>query len=123
LKDVHGFAVNLRLWNTGKHVDIALATDFDDQIAARIKGVPGADFTKLQSELKSKLDGKRAAKRKEFEDFYASKKDAAEKQLSAVKSQIDQQTAALDAKKKELTDRLEKEKKAAIDKTLRNILK
>ncbi len=123
LKDVHGFTVNLRLWNTAQHVDIALATDLDDQIASRIKGVLGAEFTKLQTELKSKLDGKIAAKRKEFEDFYASKKDAAEKQLSAVKSQIDQQTAALDARKKELTDRLEKEKKGAIDKTLRKILK
>jgi len=123
LRDIHGFTVNLRLWNTGKNIDMSLATDLDEQIAAKVKGVLGAEFTKLQNDLKSKLDATIAAKRKEFEDFYAAKRDVAEKQIAALKAQIDQQTSALDAKKKELTDRLEKEKKGAIDKTLKGILK
>jgi uncharacterized protein (TIGR03545 family) len=123
LKDIRGFTVNLRLWTTGKNVAMALATDLDEQIAAKVKAVVGAEFTKLQNDLKTKLDSKIAEKRKDFDDFYAAKKGAAEKQISAVKAQIDQQTSAMDAKKKELTDRLEREKKGTIDNALKGILK
>ncbi len=123
LKDIRSFTVDLRLWNTGKNVDIALATDLDDQIAERVKGVLGAEFTKLQNDLKAKLDEKIAGKRKELESLFAQKKDAVEKQIAGVKTLIDQQSSALDAKKKDLTDRLEQAKKGALDKTLKKIFK
>ncbi len=123
LASIARFTVTLRLWNTAGNVDMALATDLDDQIADKVKGVLGAEFTKLQNDLKSKLDATIAAKRKEFDDFYGKKKDAIEQQLSGVKGVLDKETASLDAKKKELTDRLTNEKKGALNKALKGILK
>ncbi len=123
LSTISGFTVKLRLWNTSGNVDMALATDLDDQIAEKVKGVLGAEFTKVQNDLKSKLDAVIAAKRKEFDAFYGAKKDAIEQQLTGVKGLLDKQTSALDAKKKELADRLGKEKKGVLDKALKGILK
>ena len=123
LQEIKGFTVTLRLWNTSGKVDLALATDLDDQIAAQVKGVLGKEFTKAQDDLKAKLNATIAAKRKEFDDLYAQKKGAIEQQIAGVKGMIDQQTSSLDAKKKELTDRLNKEKQGVIGKTLKGILK
>ena len=83
LNDIKGFAVTLRMWTTGGNVDVALSTDLDDQITSKLKGVIGAEFTKLQNDLKGKLEARIAEKRKEFDQLYAAKRDAAEKQLAA----------------------------------------
>ncbi len=123
LNDVKSFTVQLRMWTSGGSVDFALATDLDDQISARVKAVAGAEFTKLQNDLKGKLDAVIAQKRKEFDDFYAARKSAVEGQLASYTQLIDQQTGALDAKKKELTDRLENEKKGKLDDALKGIFK
>ena len=122
LNNVSAFDVTLRMWTTGGRVDVALATDLDDQISAKLKDVVGAEFTKLQNDLRSKFDARIAEKRKEFDDLYASKRAAIEQRLGAYKQLVDQQSSALEAKKKELTDRLESEKKGKVEDVLKGIL-
>ena len=123
LSDVKSFTVELRMWTTGGGVDLALATDLDEQISSRLKAVAGGEFAKLQNDLRAKLDATIADKRKEFDQLYAAKRSAVEQQLGTYSQLIDQQTGALDAKKKELTDKLESEKKGTIDNALKGILK
>jgi uncharacterized protein (TIGR03545 family) len=123
LKEVRQFTVNLRMWNTGGRIDVALATDLDEQIASKVKAVLGAEFTKLQNDLKSKLDAKIAEKRREFDKLYQAKRAELDKQLAAYKSLIDQQSAAVNAKSKELVDKLEKEKQGKVDDALKGLFK
>jgi uncharacterized protein (TIGR03545 family) len=123
LNDVKAFGVDLRMWTTGGGVDMALATDLDEQIASKLKAVAGAEFTKLQNDLRSKLDAKISEKRKDFDQLYTSKRTAVEQQLAAYTHLLDQQTGALDAKKKELTDKLESEKKGKLNDALKGIFK
>jgi len=122
LQGIRGFNVNLRVWNTKGPVDIALATNLDEQIAARAKAVLGAEFAKIQADLKAKLDARIAEKRREFERIYAEKKQEIEKQIAEYRSIVDQTQATIDAKKKELNDALEKQKSSGLDK-LKNLIK
>jgi uncharacterized protein (TIGR03545 family) len=123
LQSIDAFEVNLRLWTTGGKFDVAIATDLDDKIAARVQAVLGAELTKLQNALRSKLDATIAAKRAEVEKLVAGWKGEVEKQLGAYQSVIAEKTALVDGKKKELTDRLEKEKKGKVNEMLKGILK
>ncbi len=123
LTGIKGFDVSLRLWTTGEGMDVALATNLDDQIAAGVKGVVGEEFTKLQNKLKSALDEKIGEKRKEFDQVFNTKKDAIEKQLTAVQGLVSQNLGMVDAKKKELTDKLEKEKKGQVNNALKKLFK
>ena len=123
LQGMKAFDVDLRLWNTGGSFDVALATNLDDQIAGRLKDVLGAEFTKVQNELRAKLDATINEKRKVFETMYAEKKGEVEKRLASVQSLVNDNLSMLDGKKKELTDRLEKEKKGKVDDVLKKILK
>lgn len=123
LQGVTAFEVSLRLWNTGDHFDVALSTDLADQISARIKDALGAEFTKLQNDLRSKLDGIIKGKRQEFEKLYASKKADVEGKLAGYQSLVNEKLAFVDGKKKELTDRLEKETKGKGGDLLKKLIK
>ena len=123
LEGVKGFRVSLRLWNGGNGFDIAFSTDLDEQFARRLKDVLGAELTKLQNDLRAKVDERIAEKRREFEAVYKAKKEDAEQQIREYEAFVGHKLAFVDAKKKELTDRLEQEKKGPIDNALKNLFK
>jgi uncharacterized protein (TIGR03545 family) len=115
LEGVHGFHLDVRFWNTGGGLDVALATDLDDQIAARTKQVIGQEVARLEAEVRAKVDAKIAEKRKEFEKLYDDKKKEIDARIKDYQSQIDQKIAMVDAKKKELQDRVEGEKNRQVN--------
>ncbi len=123
LQGIRGFDAGLRLWNTSGPFQLALQTDLDDQVAARLKQVLGAELLRLQNDLRSRLDAVISRKRAEAEQFLAAKRAELEQTLSTYDGIIRQQTELLDSKKKELTDRLEKEKKGALDDLLKKVIK
>ncbi|MGE5839422.1 MAG: TIGR03545 family protein [Deltaproteobacteria bacterium] len=123
LKGVNAFDVSLRLWNTSSAFDMALATNLDDQIAARLKDVLGAEFTKLQNDLRDKLNATIAEQRQKVERLYSEKRAEVEKQINSYQTLVNQHVAMVEGKKKELTDRLEKEKKGKVEETLKGIFK
>lgn len=123
LQGVTAFEVSLRLWNTGDHFDVALSTDLADQISARIKDVLGAEFTKLQNDLRGKLDGIIRDKRQEFEKLFASKKTDVDRQLAGYQTLVNDKLASVDNKKKELKDRLDKETKGKAGDILKKLIK
>jgi uncharacterized protein (TIGR03545 family) len=123
LREIKGFDVGLRLWNTGGPFDLALQTNLDDQLAARLRDVLGAEVVRLQKELRARLDAVVTQKRREAEQLLAQKRTELEGKLREYDTLIAQHTALLDAKRKELTNRLEKEKKGALDDLLKKVIK
>jgi uncharacterized protein (TIGR03545 family) len=123
LQGVSAFDAGLRLWNKEEGADVAFTTDLDDQFARGIKGALGAELTRIQNEIKEKVDAKLSEKRKEFEAFYAQKRDQVQKQIDVYQNLIKEKTDLLDSKKKELEARLEKEKKGALDNLMKGIFK
>lgn len=123
LERVKDININLRMWNTKGSMDIALATDLDDQIAKRLKEVVGGELVKLQNQLKAKFDSFIAGKRNEFEKIYNSKISEIRDKINAYQSLIDDKLNLVEAKKKELTDRLEKEKSGLIENKLKDLFK
>jgi uncharacterized protein (TIGR03545 family) len=123
LDGVKGFDVDLRLWNSAEGFKMALSTDLDEQFSARVKAVLGAELTKLQNELKAKVNGIIAEKRKEFEKIYNAKKAEAEQKLAAYQAIVNEKVAMVDAKKKELEDQLEKAKKGTVNDALKKLFK
>jgi uncharacterized protein (TIGR03545 family) len=123
LGGIRGFTVGVRVWNTAGPFDIAFRTNLDDQLASRVKEVMGAEFVKLQNDLRSRLDAVVAGKRKEMEQLFAAKRAELEGRLQAYDTLIRDETAVFEAKKKELTDRLEKENKGKVEGLLKKIIK
>lgn len=123
LERVNGFGVKLRMWNTKGNIDIALATDLDNQIAKRLQEVVGEELVKLQNQLKSKFDSFINQKRSEFEKFYNAKITGVKDQINYYQLLINDQLSFVEAKKKELKDRLEKEKSNLIENKLKDFLK
>jgi uncharacterized protein (TIGR03545 family) len=123
LRTITSMKIGLHLWNSGGPFRVALETDLDDQIVARIRDVVGAEFTKQQNALKAKLNGVIDAKRQEFEKLYTARREQVQQTLGRYEAQVNEKRALLDAKRKELTDRLEQIKKGAIDQTLKKIFK
>jgi uncharacterized protein (TIGR03545 family) len=123
LQGITGFDAGLRIWNTGGGIDLAITTNLDDELAARVKAVLGAELTKLQNELRSRLDAIVEQKRVEVERLVAGKKAELEKTLQTYETLINEKTAFMEAKKKELTDKLEKEKKGKVDDLLKKLIK
>ena len=102
---------------------MALQTDLDDQLFARAKGVLGAELGRLQAEVKSKVDERIAAKRREFEAFYLTHRQEIEQQVAAYQSSLGSAVTQIDQKKEELEHRLEQVKKGAVDDALKKLLK
>jgi uncharacterized protein (TIGR03545 family) len=123
LERVKEFNVNLRMWNTKGSIQIALATDLDNQIAKRLQEVVGEELVKLQNQLKSKFDSFISQKRGEFQKFYNAKIAEIKEQLNIYQTLINDQLNFVEAKKKELTERLEKEKSGLIENKLKDLLK
>ncbi|MBS3946090.1 MAG: TIGR03545 family protein [Melioribacter sp.] len=123
LERVNGFGVNLRMWNTKGNIDVALATDLDNQIAKRLQEVVGEELIKLQNQLKSKFDAFINQKRNEFNKFYQAKISEVKDRINYYQTLITDQLSFVENKRMELAERLEKEKSGLIENKLRDLLK
>ena len=75
LASVTGFFVNLRMWKEEQRpFDVAFSTDLDDQLSSRAKRVVGDEVTRIQNEIRAKVNDRIAAKRKEVEELYQKKR-------------------------------------------------
>lgn len=115
LSSVTAFSVGLRLWNTAGNLEIALSTDLDNQLAARTKNVLGDELTRIQNEIRAKVNQKIAEKRAEYEKLFNQKKEEALGRLRAYEGLLGQNLSLLDSKKKDLEARLEQEKEKQTD--------
>jgi uncharacterized protein (TIGR03545 family) len=123
LTSIKGFDADVHVWNLGKGMDAALATDLDQQIASKLKEVAGAELTKLQNEMKAKVETRLAAKRAEAEKVFAQKRQEAESRMKDFETTISSSVASIDGKEKELNDRLEKLKKGALEQLGKELFK
>lgn len=123
LASITGFNVALRMWNTGGPLDVALKTDLDDQLASRTKKVIGDELTRLQSDIRAKVDQRIAEKRAEFEKIFNQKKEEALSQLRSYESLMNQNLSLLDSKKKDLDARIEQAKKKGLEDALKGLFK
>jgi uncharacterized protein (TIGR03545 family) len=123
LGGVTGFDVKLRGWKTDSGMDIALATNLDEQFANRVKAVLGAELTKAQADLRARVNAVIAQKRQEFEAIYNARKAQVEQQLAQYQAIVNDKISLVESKKKELEDRLEKEKKGKIDDAVKKLFK
>ncbi|HCA80458.1 MAG TPA: hypothetical protein DEP53_12070 [Bacteroidetes bacterium] len=115
LGSITGFAVALRLWNTAGSLEIALTTDLDNQLAARTKSVLGDELTRIQNEVRAKVNQTIAEKRAEFEKLFNQKKEEAIARLGSYGGLLGQNLSLLDTKKKDIDARVEQEKKKQTD--------
>jgi uncharacterized protein (TIGR03545 family) len=123
LSSIKGFDADVRVWNTGGGMDIALATNLDQLIGSKLKEVAGAELTKIQNELKARVEAKIAEKRAEAEKIFAQKKQEAEAKVKDFETSISGYLASVDAKEKELNDRLDKLKKGALEELGKGLFK
>ena len=115
LASISSFSVQLRLWNTGGPLDIALTTDLDDQLAARTRKVVGDELARLQNEIRGKINQRIAEKRAEFDKIFNQKKEEALARIRTYEALLGEKLAMVDTKKKELEARIEQEKKKQTD--------
>ena len=123
LERINSFYVNLRLWKASKKFDVALSTDLDKQISKRLSEAVGAEFLKLQNDLKNKFDSYISEQRKIFNDRYYSKIEDIKKQITSYTSLVNNNLSLIDNKKKELAERLENQKKGLLENKLKDLLK
>ena len=123
LSGINNFDINLRLWNTKGNFDVALSTDLDEQLSQRLTDVLGAEFVRLQNELKSKFDAFISQQKDQFEKQYNSKIEDIKKQLDGYTSLVNDNLGTIDSKKKELLDKLDKQKNSFLENKLKNIFK
>jgi uncharacterized protein (TIGR03545 family) len=115
LVSVKGFSVDLRMWRNEDKFDVAFATDLDDQLASRTKQVIGDEVSKIQNDLRNKLNAKIAEKRQEVEKLFAEKKEMVTSRLKDYESQLNDKLTMVESKKKEIEDRIDQEKKKQTD--------
>jgi uncharacterized protein (TIGR03545 family) len=123
LKGINSFNVEFRLWNTGGAFDAALATDLDEKIAKQLSTVIGAEFQKLQDDLKAKLYAYVDKEKVKFEKQYGAKINEVKNQLESYQSIINDKTGFIEGKKKELTDKLNQEKNNLIQDKIKGLFK
>jgi uncharacterized protein (TIGR03545 family) len=123
LSSIKGFDADVRVWNNGKGVDVALATNLDDLIASKLKDVAGAELAKLQSEMKAKVEARIAEKKAEAEKIFAQKRQEAQQKMKDFEASIGANLASVDAKEKELKDRLDNLKKGALEELGKGLFK
>jgi uncharacterized protein (TIGR03545 family) len=123
LRGISGFDARLRLWTARDGLDVAFSSDIDDQFAARAKAALGAELTRLQNEIRAKVDGTIQQKRREFESLYESKKTEVLAKLGDFQSVLTQVTGLAEGKKQELLAQLEKQKAGALDGVMKNLFK
>ncbi len=116
LASVRSFFVNLRLWRKDSgELDMAFATDLDDQLAARARSVIGAEVARLRSEIQQRVEAQISQKRRDIERLYAQKRAEVQSRLSSLERDIRSAVASVETKRKELEQRVEQEKKKAED--------
>lgn len=123
LSPIKGFDADVRIWNLGKGLDVALSTDLDGIIASRLKAVVGAEVNKLTQNVRARVEKEVAAKRAEVEKLFAQKRQQAEQQVQNYQTLINNYLASAEAKKKELNERLEKLKKGALEEIGKGLFK
>jgi uncharacterized protein (TIGR03545 family) len=123
LDGVNGFDVKLRVWKTDSGMDVALATDLDEQFTNRVKAVLGAELNKVQADLRARVNAVIAQKRQEFEALYSARKAQVEQQLAQYQAIVTDKISIVESKKKELEDRLESEKKGKLDDAVKKLFK
>ena len=111
LASIKGFNVVLRLWNTGGAFDMAFETDLDNLIASQTKKAVGDEIARVQNEIRSKVNEKIAAKRKEFETLLNQKRDDVLGKLKSYEGLVNEKVAMVEGKKKEIESKIEEEKK------------
>ena len=115
LASIKGFNVNLHMWRNENKFDVAFATDLDDQLASRTKKVIGDEVTKIQNDLRNKLNAKIAEKRAEVEKLYNEKRDMVMNKVKEFETMVNEKLALVEAKKKEIENRIDQEKKKQTD--------
>jgi uncharacterized protein (TIGR03545 family) len=115
LASIKGFNVNLRMWRNENKFDIAFSTDLDDQLASRTKKVIGDELTKIQNDLRNKLNAKIAEKRAEVEKLFNEKRDMVMNKVKEYETMVNEKLALVEAKKKEIENRIDQEKKKQTD--------
>jgi uncharacterized protein (TIGR03545 family) len=123
LSGVKGMDAAVRIWTRDGVVAVAFTTDLDEQFAAGVKRVLGAELTKLQDQVRRRVEEEIAGGRKELEQFYAAKRAEVEKQLNGYQSIVTEKTTMINGKMKELEAQLEQQKKGAIDNLIKGIFK
>jgi uncharacterized protein (TIGR03545 family) len=123
LSSITGFAVGLRLWNTGGPLEIALTTDLDNQLAARTRSVLGDELNRIQNEVRARVNQKIAEKRAELEKLFNQKKEEVVARLRSYEGLLGQNLSLLDTKKKELEARIEQEKKKQLENAVKGLFK
>ena len=123
LSSITGFAVGLRLWNTGGPLEIALTTDLDNQLAARTRSVLGDELNRIQNEVRARVNLKIAEKRAELEKLFSQKKEEVIARLRSYEGLLGQNLSLLDTKKKELEARIEQEKKKQLENAVKGLFK
>jgi uncharacterized protein (TIGR03545 family) len=112
LAPTSAFHVRLRAWKKGGGpFDISFTTDLDEMLAARTKQVLGEELTKIQNDVKAKIDAQIASKRAQLEKAYGAKRDEVMAKVRVLEAQYSDKLAAIEAKKKELESRVNAEQK------------
>lgn len=116
LSSINAFYVDLRVWRNDRGaIDVAFATDLDDQISARARKAVGDEVARIQADIRAKVNAQIAAKRREVEALYEQKKAEAMRRVNDIENQVKQKVAVVEQKKNELEQRVEQEKKKAED--------
>lgn len=123
LADVNGFNAGFKIWSAAEGAGASFTTDLDDQFAAGIKRVVGAELAALQNQVRSRVEKEIAGKRAALEKAFAAKRDEVEGKLNAYKALADENFRMLEEKKKELEQRLEQAKKGAFNNAVDRLLK
>ncbi len=111
LASIKCFHVNLHMWHNENKFDVAFTTDLDDQLASRTKKVIGDEVTKIQNDLRNKLNAKIAEKHAEVENLYNEKREMVMGRLKEHETLVNEKLALVEAKKKEIENRIDQEKK------------
>ena len=120
---INKFKVGFRLWNTGGSFDIALSTDLDEILTKRISAVLGAEFEKLQNELKNKFDMMVREQVQKFDKLYKAKLAEVQQELNGYQTLFADKLNIVENKKLELTAQLENEKKGFLENKLKGLFK
>ncbi len=116
LTSVSAFFVDLRVWRNDRGaIDVAFATDLDDQISARARKAVGDEVARIQADIRAKVNAQIAAKRREVEALYEQKRAEALRRVGELEAQVKQKVSLVEQKKSELEQRVEQEKKKAED--------
>jgi uncharacterized protein (TIGR03545 family) len=123
LASINAFNVGVRMWNTGGPLNVALNTDLDDQLAARTRKVIGDELTRLQNDIRAKVDQRIAEKRAELDKLFNQKKEEALSQLRSYETLLNQNLSLLDSKKKDIQARIVQAKKKGLEDALKGLFK